>query len=414
MAMSKKWDLVIIGGGGGGLLLSLLLGRKGFRVAILEKHAKPVSLPRGEIIQPGGLKILDENGLLKKLLPRDIHQNRQVHFSQSNGTPLSTIDYQRLPPPYSYSLLLLPEVISELLLQEIDACPNISIFWGASFQSPILEGEFIIGVEANYNGVTERFCAPVAIGADGAGSPFRSALPISSRLYPYRDGYLTALVPRPDGFLNESRYVLGRQKILGLFPVSSQMLYLFYMIQKDHLTKIRTGSLASFKKELCLMNPAILALLEKPLLKIQSWDELSFMPCFRVTCDRWVTNGAALIGDAAHAMNPHVAQGRNSAMEDAMALATVLEACFAKGDFSQKTLSEYEAARRPAVEILQRFGDEMAFFWNSGFPPVVWARNLSFKALHKNRGLHDKILKTVSGIEVKPLSILDRFQMLDL
>ncbi|MDC4226010.1 MAG: FAD-dependent monooxygenase [Candidatus Manganitrophus sp.] len=59
------------------------------------------------------------------------------------------------------------------------------------------------------------------------------------------------------------------------------------------------------------------------------------MPCFRVQeCRRWVTEGAALIGDAAHAMNPHVAQGRNTAMEDGLVLAEVLEECFRKGDFS--------------------------------------------------------------------------------
>lgn len=60
------------------------------------------------------------------------------------------------------------------------------------------------------------------------------------------------------------------------------------------------------------------------------------MPCFRVRCRRWVTDGAALIGDAAHAMNPHVAQGRNTAMEDGIVLAEVLEECFRKGDFRRK------------------------------------------------------------------------------
>ncbi len=36
-AHRKKYDLIIIGGSGGGLLLAPLLGRKGVRIAVLEK-----------------------------------------------------------------------------------------------------------------------------------------------------------------------------------------------------------------------------------------------------------------------------------------------------------------------------------------------------------------------------------------
>jgi len=409
MTTNKKYDLIIIGGGGGGLLLALLLGRKGFRVAVLEKKTTPAYPPRGEMIQPSGLRILDNAGLLKKLLERDPHRNRFVHFYQSEGKRLCAIDYRRLLPPYNYALILLPQMIQDLFLQEIASLPNVEILYGASFQSILREENAVVGIVFEQDGEKKNIDAPVVVGADGALSSFRSALSIPCHFHQYTDGYLTALLPRPEGF-GEAKYTLGRRKILGLFPVSSRTLYLFYMVQKDQIDFLRASPLASFKQQLCFINPE----LEKPLMGLTRWEDTAFMPCFRVRSWRWVSDGAVLMGDAAHAMNPHVAQGRNSAMEDAVVLADVLSDCFKKGDFSQKALAEYEAVRRSSITILQRLGDEMTFFWNSGMAPIVWSRNQSLKALHRNTTLHDKTLKTIAGIEVTPMTLWDRILMLNL
>ena len=60
---------------------------------------------------------------------------------------------------------------------------------------------------------------------------------------------------------------------------------------------------------------------------------------------RWVTEGMALVGDAAHPTLPSLAQGANLAIEDAYALAR-----FCDGDASvAKALKSYEFARRPRV-----------------------------------------------------------------
>ncbi len=409
MTTAKKYDLVIIGGGGGGLLLAILLGRKGIRVALLEQKTTITYPPRGEMIQPGGLKILDDVGLLKGLVALDPHQNRYVHFYQSAGNRICTIDYQRLLPPYNYSLILLPQIVQDLLFKEVATLPNVEIIWGAKFESVLREDSAVTGITCEHEGYKKEIHAPVVVGADGAASLFRSALSIPYHLHHYQDGYLTALLTRPKGF-ESARYYLGKRKILGLFPVSSQTLYLFYMVPKDQLGFLRAAPIAAFKQHLSSINPE----LEKPLSGLTRWEETAFMPCFRVRCSRWVSDGAVLMGDAAHAMNPHVAQGRNSAMEDAVTLADVLLDCFQKGNFSQKALAKYEAARRPTVAILQQLGDEMTFFWNSGIAPMIWARNQSFKALHTNPSLHDKTLKTIAGIDVMPMTLWDRISMLNL
>jgi 2-polyprenyl-6-methoxyphenol hydroxylase-like FAD-dependent oxidoreductase len=120
------------------------------------------------------------------------------------------------------------------------------------------------------------------------------------------------------------------------------------------------------------------------------------------------------MGDAAHAMNPHVAQGRNSALEDASVLSKVIENCFRWGDFSYSALSDYEKIRRPEVEALQRTAHELTWLWESRFTPLIWARERIFRAIDKNPALHDKILHTVAGVKSEPYHLYDKWRALHL
>ena len=104
---------------------------------------------------------------------------------------------------------------------------------------------------------------------------------------------------------------------------------------------------------------------------LTDWGQTAYMPTGRVRTPSWVADGAVLIGDAAHAMNPHASQGRMQAMVDAMALADLLPACLADNDCSAARLKPYEAARRPHVTMLQRLADQQVFYWNTGNPVVV-------------------------------------------
>ena len=114
------------------------------------------------------------------------------------------------------------------------------------------------------------------------------------------------------------------------------------------------------------------------------------------------------MGDAAHAMNPHVAQGRNQALEDAVILSGAIGGAFRKNDFSSPMFESYETARRPVVEAYQRQGDEMVLFWNTGFPPAMWLRDRVFKRLDRNKRLRYKMLSLISGRSDARFSVTDR------
>ena len=65
----------------------------------------------------------------------------------------------------------------------------------------------------------------------------------------------------------------------------------------------------------------------------------------------WTKGRLAILGDAAHAMLPHLGQGANQAIEDAVALAVFLEG--RKSDEIGDILRHYGAFRRERTDIVQ-------------------------------------------------------------
>jgi 2-polyprenyl-6-methoxyphenol hydroxylase-like FAD-dependent oxidoreductase len=142
---------------------------------------------------------------------------------------------------------------------------------------------------------------------------------------------------------------------------------------------------------------------------LQDWRQTAYMPTGRVKTATWVADGAALIGDAAHAMNPHASQGRMQAMKDAMVLADVLADSLASRDVSASALKRYERARRPHVDMLQRLADEQVMFWNTGNPAVAFLRDRVFRTLDRNPRLRQQVLMVTAGLrERAPFGWYDR------
>ncbi|MGH7273610.1 MAG: FAD-dependent oxidoreductase, partial [Nitrospiria bacterium] len=354
--MKQSFDVIIVGAGMGGLILAEVLSRKGYRTAILERQPQFTPVPRGEILQPNGLRIFDQLGLLDEIRAAGPHLNYVFHFSRVGGPGLCTIDYRMLPPPYQYTLIMLPEILMRVLLKRVSDNKDIQIYWGTEFQGLLRDENRVVGVQALHNSGVQStapggssggqrldLMAPVVIGADGVYSRVREEMGVRYRLKTYRHGYLTMLLERPVGFGPEGRYYVGRKTILGLFPVSESHLYLFYLIPAGRHTAVSLpeaetrwpGELEALKKAIMAIDPVV----KDTLGGIMGWGQVAYMPCRRVKADRWVADGVALMGDAAHAMNPHVSQGRNQALEDAMVLSEVVAECFRQGDFSKDALS---------------------------------------------------------------------------
>lgn len=82
-----------------------------------------------------------------------------------------------------------------------------------------------------------------------------------------------------------------------------------------------------------------------------------------VRCAHWHRGNIVLLGDSAHTAHYSIGSGTKLAMEDAIALVTVI----AEHDTLADALDRYEAERRPAVEHLQAVAARSQRWWDS-FP----------------------------------------------
>ena len=410
MGSQERADIVIVGGGMGGGALALLASARGRRVILLDRH-HPDGLngaPRGELLQPNGLGILDRLGLLNDLLREDLSRIRRFHFHRIGGPRLVTIDYSTLAPPFDYTLNGRPAAVMRPLLRRLADAPGVELRWRHEVIGVWREGARVAGVEARTGDRTYRIEAAVVIGADGAESPVRAAIGLPAKVTVYREGYLTMILPRSPGFGDDGRYYVGRREILGAFPAGAESLYLFYLWPTGQRKTLEARGLEAFKAALSAIDPD----LTPSLSALTSWAQVGWRPCVKVVARAWADHGAALLGDAAHALNPHVAQGRNQALEDAVALDTVLESCFQAGRFDRGALDPYERARRHRVEVLQRLGDEMTFFWNTGNPVIGLIRDRVFATLDRKDDLRAKMLAVVGGLSDQPYTLWERIRAL--
>ncbi len=409
--MSYSSDVLVVGAGIGGLSLALRMAAKGYGVRIIQQR-EPARVYRPEIIQPAGLLAYEELGLLSHVLARRAARVNLFHFHRIGGNRLCRVDYRLLRHPHPYALITLPNQTRRVLMDGLGRYPAVKIHWGVEFRDVLRRDARVIGVKAVEHDREQEFYAAVTVGSDGSRSRLRDALGIGCRLKRYANGFLSVLVKSThasgeDG-MPHVHYYLGEGEILGIFPTSSSTLCLLYMVPTSRLDRLNGEGLAEVKRRIASIEPGLNDLLNAP----GVWERQSRLAPVQARVSSWTADGAALIGDAAHACHPHVAQGSFQAMEDSKILAGVLDGCFAKGDFSARALAPYEETRRPAIERLQRLANEYAWLWETRNPVLVRLRDWAFRNIGNSARLLHRVAAAEAGIDSRPLSVMERLQAL--
>jgi len=397
-------DVAVVGAGGGGAVLALALAQKGIRTVVLDQAQGPPKGLRGEILQPNGQAVLDRLGVLQSLPAEAMRSVRNFHFLRAGGKRLCSIDYGELPAPYNHAIVTLPNVAHHAIVEAVQKRPSVSLRYGTSFTRLLLENGRVAGLTAEGPDGSITVRAKVVVGADGAFSKVREAMKIPADVHLYPEGYLIAIV-ETEQRVTESYYYVGHRQILGLFPATGKKVYLFYMIPSGSMDSLKERGIVELQRVWSRIAPQFAPLFKN----LTDWSQTAYMPTGRVRTPTWVKDGAVLIGDAAHAMNPHASQGRMQAMVDAVVLADLLPDCLRDGEYSADRLRAYEIARRPHVTMLQRLADQQVFYWNTGNPLVAFLRDRVFQTLDRNSRLRHQVLSTTAGLRTAaPFNFIDR------
>jgi salicylate hydroxylase len=336
---------VVTGGGIGGIAAAVALARAGIGVEVHEQAQQLAEVGAGVSLAPNGLRMLARLGV-----------GAQV---------------RRMGAPYASSELRLPDgqLVRHEPYQFAMAGQNIGIhradllglLAGQLPPGTVRTGHRCTGLRQDDGSATAVFAdgstatADVVIGADGIHSVLQGfvvapAEPVFSGVVAYR-----GLVPRPAEYPDGTiRMWMGEGRHFLVFPVRSGRL-LNYVGFVPSGTAVREswsapGDPPALAAHFAGWDPVIgqvIAAISGPGGSGFQWGMYD-----RAPLPRWSRGRLTLLGDAAHPMLPHLGQGVNQALEDAVALATLLGASPGPAGVPQ-ALAAYEQLRRDRTARVQ-------------------------------------------------------------
>ena len=395
--MPGKADVVVVGAGIAALALAIELQKKGISTILLERQKSPEGIPRGLTFQPNGLAVLEKLEALGRA--REIGSASQILEVKSwEGEVLLEADYGLLDHPQNYLLTANATEIERLLVYLAENA-GARVLWGTSFQELTMTEGRANGVVYEADGVTDQIQASVVVGADGPQSRLRTSLGSQVKTKKYPDSFLVGLVGPVPGLEGRARQYQSPGKMLGIMPSGPEATYLFHCVGPRSFDSVKKEGLASFRAEVVQAAPEM----ADAFTGVEAWTKMAYFTPSYIQVNRWVGNGIALLGDAAHSFHPHAGQGVNLALEDAVALAEVIDKCKVVGDFSQTSLLEYQKERKMRADVIGKHANYTVTYALSDNWLIKRLNKRALHKLNKDKKLQKKALEITAGIfEKKP------------
>jgi salicylate hydroxylase len=316
--------VAIVGAGIGGLTAAIALRAHGVDAHVYEKASELKALGAGVSIAPNGSRVLTRLGLGAQLKAIAGPLSHYV-FRTWQGEPIagepSTLSFG--DPAHTWFLHR-----AEFQRVLCDALPTGAITFGRA----------VVGAIEGPDGVTVRFAdgstveTDLLVAADGIHSALQGvvsapAQPVSEGIMAYR-----GLIPAerlsgiaPVGDLDVSGMWMGPERSFLVYPVSTGRLLNVVAFVPTDLEVLESWTAPGDVRELA----AAYRGWDQPVLDIiGAMDETFRWGIYdRAPLSQWSSERVTLLGDSAHAVAPHLGQGANQAIEDAMTLAVLLDDC---------------------------------------------------------------------------------------
>lgn len=378
--MKEFFDVVIVGGGMVGAAVAAGLGNTGLKVAVLEYlPPQPFSAEQAHDLRVSALSIASKTilatlGAWEGVITRRYCPFRRMRvWEESGDTEFCSDDIHY--PELGY---IVENRITQLaLLERLQDFDNVVVICPTEITRIHYSPGEVSEIELTDGRI---LAAKLMVAADGGHSKVRQRVGIGVTSWDYQQHALVLYVETAYGQqdITWQRFVpTGPQAFL---PLPGHYASLVWYHSPDEVNRLRELPLTELKQELLSAFPDCLGAINTVL-------ATASFPLRRQHAQHYVKPGVALVGDAAHMINPLAGQGVNIGLLDAAALCEVLLEAHHKGqDIADLTvLKRYEQMRKRENLVMMTVMDVFYQVFSNEIMPVKLIRNLGL-------GLAERVL----------------------
>lgn len=390
--ITHRWDVAVVGGGMVGAALASGLAARGFKVVVLDQE-RPTDFD--EKSEPD-VRISAIGAASVNLLKRLQVWPRVEAMRCSPYRKLETWEWHSAKVGFDAQSLGLSElgymvensVLKQALWQRLEQ-QNVRLTSPTKLKGmQSTDGGWRLTLEND-----EILHARLVVGADGANSQVRQLAGIGIRGWQYAQSCMLISVrcEQDPGDCTWQQFTPEGPR--AFLPLFDRWASLVWYDNPARIRQLQAMNMAQLQQEIRVHFPSRAG-------RVTPVAAGSF-PLTRRHASHYVLSGLALVGDAAHTINPLAGQGVNLGYRDVDALIAVLTAAREQAEdwSSESTLLRYQRQRLKDNLIMQSGMDLFYFAFSTPAAPMRIVRNLGLMAAERSGVLKRQALRYALGLQ---------------
>ncbi len=338
--------VVVVGAGPVGLTAALALARRNIPITLLTAEKEPVKELRGSTFHPPTLDLLEEFGIVKRMIEAGL-QAPTWQFRDRETGPVATFDMSLLASDTNHPYRVQCEQwkLMRLLEEELRRVPGADIRFGYE-AIKVEQDENSATVLANTDTGERAVAGRYVIAADGAHSTVRQSLTIEFEGFTYPELFLIASTDFP-----------FEKTLTGIAYVNyiADPFEWLVLLRVPGLWRVLVPAPENADRAFLLSDESLQGVLHRVAQRAEPYAiaHRSLHHVHQRVAKDFRRGRVFLAGDAAHINNPLGGMGMNGGIQDAFNLVEKLAQVWAGAD--DRLLDRYTRQRRTvAIEAVQQ------------------------------------------------------------